>query len=140
MTSEPARDTRLAGQNTAATADQARNGGTPAHLVVRRTRIGGIWVAFARFALVLLLFFVLENDMNVPIGYRGAHEHVPLGVALLLAAVFGVLLMMIPGTARIIQLRMVAHRHRRLDAETAASSSARPASDAAFPDQAHRAT
>ena len=48
MTSEPARDTRLAGQNTAATADQARSGGTPAHLVVRRTRIGGIWVAFLK--------------------------------------------------------------------------------------------
>jgi uncharacterized integral membrane protein len=139
MTSGPARDTRLAGQNTAATADQARSGETPAHLVVRRTRFGGIWVAFARFALVLLLFFVLDNDKSVTIGYFGAHEHVPLGVALLLAAVFGVLLVVIPGTARIIQLRMVAHRHRRQDAETAASSSARPASDAAFPGQAHRA-
>ena len=78
--------------------------------MVRRTRIGGIWVAFARFALVLLLFFVLENDKSVPIGYFGAHRHVPLGVALLLAAVFCVLLVVIPGTARIIQLPMVAHR------------------------------
>jgi uncharacterized integral membrane protein len=138
MTPGPARDTRLAGQNTAATADQARSGEPPAHLVVRRTRIGGVWVAFARFALVLLLFFVLDHDKSVPIGYFGAHEHVPLGVELLLAAVFGVLVVL-PGTARIIQLRMVAHRHRRPDAETAASSSARPASDAAFSGQAHRA-
>jgi uncharacterized integral membrane protein len=81
-------------------------------------------LAFAQFALVLLLFFVLDNDKNVTIGYFGAHGHVPLGVALLLAAVFGVPLVVIPGTARIIQLPMVAHRHRRLDAETAASSSA----------------
>ena len=42
------------------------------------------------------------------IGYFGAHGHLPLGVALLLTAVLGVLLVVIPGTARIIQLRITA--------------------------------
>ncbi len=53
------------------------------------------------------------------ISFFGAHGHLPLGVALLLAAVLGVLLVVIPGTGRIIQLRMVARRHRRAEAAPA---------------------
>ncbi len=85
--------------------------------MVRRTRIGGIWIAAASFAVVLLLLliFILENGNKVEISYFGAHGHLPLGVALLLSAVLGILLVVIPGTARIVQLRMVARRHRRLD-------------------------
>ncbi len=60
------------------------------------------------------------------IGYFGAHGHLPLGVALLLTAVLGVLLVVIPGTARIIQLRITARRHRRLDTERRASPAATP--------------
>jgi uncharacterized integral membrane protein len=100
----------------------------PVHHVVRRTRIGGIWVAAALFAVVplLLLIFILENSQSVSIGYFGAHGHLPLGVALLLAAVLGVLLVVIPGTARIIQLRITARRHRRLDTKPPASPAATP--------------
>jgi hypothetical protein len=58
-------------------------------------------------ALFLLLIFILENSQSVSIGYFGAHGHLPLGVALLLAAVLGVLLVALPGTARILQLRVV---------------------------------
>jgi len=88
----------------------------PQH-VVRRTRVGGVWIASASFAVVLLLLliFILENGNKVEISYFGAHGHLPLGVALLLSAVLGVLLVVIPGTARIVQLRLVARRHRRLD-------------------------
>lgn len=91
----------------------------PTHRV-KRTRMGGLWVAGAGSALVLLLLliFILENGQRVSISYFGAHGHMPLGVALLLAAVLGVLLVAIPGTGRIIQLRITAHRHRRLDAAT----------------------
>jgi uncharacterized integral membrane protein len=89
----------------------------PTHRV-KRTRMGGLWVAAALSALVLLLLliFILENGQRVSISYFGAHGHMPLGVALLLAAVLGVLLVVIPGTGRIIQLRIAAHRHRRVDA------------------------
>lgn len=82
--------------------------------------MGGLWVAGAGSALVLLLLliFILENGQRVSISYFGAHGHMPLGVALLLAAVLGVLLVAIPGTGRIIQLRITARRHRRLDAAT----------------------
>jgi uncharacterized integral membrane protein len=94
----------------------------PTHRV-KRTRMGGLWVAAALSALVLLLLliFILENGQRVSISYFGAHGHMPLGVALLLAAVLGVLLVVIPGTGRIIQLRIAAHRHRRLDARKAAA-------------------
>jgi uncharacterized integral membrane protein len=97
-------------------------GRMPPQHVVKRTRVGGIWVASALFAvlLLLLLIFILENGQKVDIGYFGAHGHLPLGVALLLAAVLGVLLVVIPGTGRILQLRIVARRHRRGDAARAA--------------------
>ena len=88
---------------------------------IKRTRIGGTWIASTCFGviLLLLLIFILQNDHAVDVSYLGAHGHLPLGVALLLAAVFGVLLVALPGTARIIQLRRTARRHRKADASTA---------------------
>jgi uncharacterized integral membrane protein len=80
--------------------------------------MGGVWLASGLFALVLLflLIFILENGNKVDISYLGMHGHLPLGVAMLLAAVLGVLLVVIPGTGRIIQLRVTARRHRLKDA------------------------
>jgi uncharacterized integral membrane protein len=88
--------------------------------VVHRTRIGGMWVGLgvAAIVLLLLLIFILENSKSVDIGYFGAHGHLPLGVALLLSAVAGALLVLIPGTGRILQLRKVARRHRAREAKT----------------------
>jgi uncharacterized integral membrane protein len=100
----------------------------PAQHVVRRTRIGGVWVASALFALILLLLliFILENSSKVAISFFGASGHLPLGVALLLAAVLGVLLVALPGTARILQLRRTARRHRKTDAKAATPPPAAP--------------
>ena len=79
--------------------------------------MGTLWFAAGSFAviLVLLLIFILENGHTVEVSYLGAHGHLPLGVALLLAAVLGMLLVVIPGTVRIIQLRIAAHKHRVTD-------------------------
>jgi uncharacterized integral membrane protein len=55
--------------------------------------------------LILLLVFILENTRNVKVTYFGAGFQLPLGVALLLAAIGGALLVGIVGTARIVQLR-----------------------------------
>ena len=87
---------------------------------VHRTRIGGTWVGLgvAAIVLLLLLIFILENGRSVDIGYFGAHGHLPLGVALLLAAVAGAVLVLIPGTGRIIQLRRTARRHRTRETQT----------------------
>jgi len=79
---------------------------------VRRTRTGGWWVALVAAALVLLLLliFMLQNGQRVRVSFLGAAGSLPLGVALLLAAIAGVLIVAVPGTGRIIQLRRIARR------------------------------
>jgi uncharacterized integral membrane protein len=93
---------------------------------VKRTRISGLWVAVSFFAVVLLLLliFILQNGTKVEISYLGAHGRLPLGVALLLSAVSGVLLVILAGAARISQLRHTAHRHRRADVKAAKQAAA----------------
>jgi uncharacterized integral membrane protein len=136
MAAEPARDPQPSRQDAPAPQGQhPANPALPAH-TVRRTRMGGLWVTavLGAVVLLLLLIFILENEHQVSISYFGAHGHLPLGVALLLAAVLGVLLVVIPGTGRIIQLRVTAHRHRLIDAKAAAAPPA-PAADPALGDQ-----
>jgi uncharacterized integral membrane protein len=96
---------------------------------LKRTRTGGLWVAVGFFAviLLLLLIFILQNNTDVSVSYLGMHGHLPLGVALLLAAVCGVLLVVLAGTARIGQLRATARRHRKVDAKRAAAAAKEPA-------------
>lgn len=96
-------------------------GGAPAKAGGKLTRTGGAWIAVVVFAVVLLLLliFILENRREVDIAYFGAHARMPLGVALLLAAVLGALLVAIPAGARIIQQRRAAHRQSRAAAKNA---------------------
>ena len=70
-------------------------------------------MAAGALVLLLLLIFILENSQTVDIAYFGAHGHLPLGVALLLAAVAGILLVAIPVAGRIYQLRRTAKRRHR---------------------------
>ena len=96
------------------------------HHTIKHTRISGLWFAVVFFAVVLLflLIFILQNGREVGISYLGVHGHLPLGVALLLAAVCGVLLTILAGAARMAQLRSVARRHRRVDARRASAAPA----------------
>ena len=82
---------------------------------VRRSRTGGLWVALILSALVLLflLVFIVQNDQSVQISFFAAEGVIPLGVALLLAAIAGILLVAIPGSIRILQLRRAARRGTR---------------------------
>jgi uncharacterized integral membrane protein len=86
-----------------------------AERVLEHTRLSGIWVAAGCFLVVLvfLLVFILENDTRVNVSFFGAHVTLYLGVALVLAAVCGALLVMFAGMARIMQLRSRARKHRR---------------------------
>lgn len=119
MTSEPPRDIQSDTGTTATPGDQGHAPAAQPVRGVKRTRAGGVWVAVAFFALILilLLIFILENTRQVEISYFGVHGHSPLGVALLLAAVLGALLVAIPATWRIIQLRTAARRQRRAAAK-----------------------
>lgn len=102
----------------------------PPPLKIKRTRTSGLWVAVGFFAVVLLLLliFILQNGAQVSVNYLGAHGHLPLGVALLLSAVCGVLLVVLAGAARISQLRTVARRHRRADSRRAKAAARESAS------------
>jgi uncharacterized integral membrane protein len=123
MTAEPANHAQSSHQGAATPQPPpASPAGFPAHHV-RPTRMGGLWVAavLSAIVLLLLLIFIIENGQRVSISFFGAHGHLPLGVALLLAAVLGILLVVIPGTGRIMQLRITARRHRRLDANRSAA-------------------
>jgi uncharacterized integral membrane protein len=79
---------------------------------MRRTRISGLWVGvtLAAVVLLILLVFIIENGTTVDIAFFGAHGRLPLGVALLLAAICGVLVVAVPGYGRIIQLRRAMKR------------------------------
>jgi uncharacterized integral membrane protein len=121
------------GRNAAGPAAASDRSGTRAR--VPRSRMGGAWVVLlvAAFVLLLLLIFILQNGQRAEVSFLGAHGHLPMGVALLLAAIFGVLLVALPGTARIIQLRMLSHR-RGSNAATARPSPAQPNPPDAAPD------
>ncbi len=82
---------------------------------VRRTRTSYAWIGIIAFSvmLVLLLIFILQNTQPVEIAYFGADGSLPLAVAMLLAAVAGVLLTAIAGTLRIWQLRRHLRRGNR---------------------------
>ena len=79
---------------------------------VRHSRTGGLWAGLILSALVLLLLlvFILQNGNPVQISFFALEGVLPVGVALLLAAIAGVLLVAIPGSLRIMQLRRAARR------------------------------
>lgn len=95
----PLVDEPAAGPPSAATSE-----GRPEIPRTRTARAHNALIAGA-IVLILLLVFILENTQSVKISYFGAGFHMPLGVALLLAAIGGALLVGIVGTARIVQLR-----------------------------------
>ncbi len=78
-----------------------------------RSRAGGLWVTPVAFALVLLLplIFILQNGQRSDIYYFGAHGQLSTSVALLIAAIFGILFVALPTAVRIPQLRLMAARH-----------------------------
>jgi uncharacterized integral membrane protein len=78
------------------------------------TRAGMVWVAVASalVVLILLIVFILQNQDYVQVKFFGLQGAVALGIALFIAAVGGGVLVAIAGAARIIQLRLAAHRQR----------------------------
>lgn len=113
---------------------------TPERPPATRSRMGGLWVAAVVFAfvLLLLLIFVLQNGQRAEVSFLGAHGHLPMGVALLLAAVFGILLVALPGTARIVQLRMLQRRPGAQPTPGPLSSTVTGTTRVTTPPRAHR--
>jgi len=67
----------------------------------------------ALLLLILLIVFMLQNSTKVEVHFLGVTGTIPLGMALLMAAVGGGIVVGIAGVARVTQLRMNARRTRR---------------------------
>ncbi|WP_232662476.1 LapA family protein [Pseudonocardia sp. TRM90224] len=82
---------------------------------VTRSRTGGLWTGLILSALVLLLLliFILQNSAPMQITFLAFTGSLPTGVALLFAAIAGLLLVAIPGGLRMMQLRRAARRGSR---------------------------
>jgi uncharacterized integral membrane protein len=81
---------------------------------LRRSRTSGAWVAVVAAAVLLLLLvvFIAQNTDDTDIAFLWWDGEAPLSVALLIAAVIGVVLTAIVGTLRIWQLRRRVRRDR----------------------------
>ena len=91
-------------------ADSSPTGRAP-----RFTRASAVWVAtgVALLLLILLIVFVLQYSTKVEVQFLGLSGTIPLGMALLIAAVGGGVVVAIAGIARVTQLRMNERRTRR---------------------------
>ena len=94
---------------------------TADELQVPRTRTSSAWVAAAVGAVLVLLMlvFILQNSSKVQMDFLWMEFSLPLGVAMLLAAVLGALIVVSLGIGRMLQLRLAAHRHRKADRRAA---------------------
>jgi uncharacterized integral membrane protein len=84
----------------------------PAPPPVKFTRAGALWAALILgfLILIVLLIFIAQNTADTPFTFFNLHWNLPLGVAMLLAAIGGGLITVTVGTARIIQLRRAAKK------------------------------
>jgi uncharacterized integral membrane protein len=86
----------------------------PQH-TVEPTRTSMVWtmVGIGVVLLFAILVFILQNGQRVR--FLMVNGTLPLGAALLFAALLGALLVLVAGAARVLQLRVVSRRHRRAD-------------------------
>lgn len=81
---------------------------------LRTTRLSAAWVAvgIALILLLLLIIFMLQNSTNVDVRFLGTDGQIPLGLAMLIAAVGGGAVVAVFGIGRITQLRLKLRRNR----------------------------
>ncbi|MFN8192656.1 MAG: lipopolysaccharide assembly protein LapA domain-containing protein [Nocardioidaceae bacterium] len=74
---------------------------------LRRSRVSSAWFAVVGLAVILLLLvvFIAQNTQDVRISFLGWDGRAPLAVSLLVATVAGILLAVVAGSLRILQLR-----------------------------------
>ena len=99
------------------TAAERRPQDAPAPLEepARGGRTAGTWIGLILGAiiLVLLLIFVIQNNVTAGFQYFGAQFDLPLGVAMLLAAIAGALVMALVGSVRMIQMSWTIRKLRK---------------------------
>jgi lipopolysaccharide assembly protein A len=84
---------------------------------VPRSRTGSVWVAITATVILLLflVIFIAQNGQKVEVNFLGFSGTVSLAVAVLAATVAGGILTVLVGTARIVQLRLIARRNRDME-------------------------
>jgi uncharacterized integral membrane protein len=97
-------------------AKASRPDATPKEPAIGFTRAGALWSSLIAgfLILIVLLVFITQNTETTAFTFLGWHWHLPLGVAILLAAVVGGLITVAVGTARILQLRRAAKKHHAM--------------------------
>jgi uncharacterized integral membrane protein len=85
----------------------------PRESAVKFTRAAALWSALivGFLILIVLLVFIAQNTNSARFSFFGWHWSLPLGVAILLAAVCGGLITVLAGTVRIYQLRRAAKKN-----------------------------
>lgn len=80
---------------------------------VKFTRAAALWTSLTLgfLVLIVLLVFIAQNTDSASFAFLGWHWSLPLGVAILLAAVCGGLITVAVGSARLFQLRRAAKKN-----------------------------
>lgn len=78
-------------------------------------KTAGLWISLilGAIVLVLLLIFVIQNSQSASFEYFNATFDLPLGVAMLLAAIAGALVMALVGSVRMFQMSWTIRKMRK---------------------------
>ena len=81
---------------------------------LRRSRTSSAWFAVVGLGalLLLLVIFIAQNTQDVEVSFLGWEGRAPLSVSLLVASLVGILLAVVAGSLRILQLRRRVRRVR----------------------------
>jgi uncharacterized integral membrane protein len=81
---------------------------------LRRSRTSGAWFGVVGLAvlLLLLIIFIAQNTQSVQVSFLAWDGRAPLAVSLLIASLVGIVLALVAGSLRILQLRRRVRRDR----------------------------
>jgi uncharacterized integral membrane protein len=106
-------DSSVSPDQPAPTNAPAQDSAAPQESAVKFTRTASVWTSLTAgfLILIVLLIFITQNTGSAQFAFLGWRWTLPLGVAILLAAVGGGLITVAAGTARIYQLRRAAKKN-----------------------------
>ena len=80
-----------------------------------KSRMAVVWASLfvGVILMILLLVFIIQNNVSTKFDYFTWQFSLPLGVAMLLAALAGALIRALVGSVRMIQMRWELHKYRR---------------------------